>query len=72
MRHLMIAAAASAALALTACATAAPYQPLQRGSAVSGGFSEQQVESNRWRIAMPSGSSRPRRPLGLRASRWRR
>jgi hypothetical protein len=52
----MIAAAASAALALTACATATPYQPLQRGSAVSGGFSEQQVESNRWRIAFTGNS----------------
>lgn len=38
----------AAALALTACATATPYQPL-RGS--SGGFTEQRIEQNRYRVA---------------------
>ena len=38
----------AAALALTACVTATPYQPL-RGS--SGGFTEQRIEQNRYRVA---------------------
>jgi hypothetical protein len=39
----------AAALALTACATATPYQPLgTRGS--SGGFAEQRIEANRYRV----------------------
>jgi hypothetical protein len=38
-----------AALALAACATATPYQPLgTRGS--SGGFAEQRIEANRYRV----------------------
>ena len=37
------------ALALAACATATPYQPLgTRGSA--GGFAEQRIENNRYRV----------------------
>ena len=56
MKRLMIAAAVSPALALGACATATPYQPLQRGGAVSGGYSERQIEQNRWQVAF-SGNS---------------
>jgi hypothetical protein len=37
----------TAALALAACATATPYQPL-RGS--SGGFVEQRIDANRYRV----------------------
>ena len=37
----------AAALALTACATATPYQPL-RGSA--GGFAEQRIAADRYRV----------------------
>ena len=38
----------AAALALAACATATPYQPL-RGS--GGGFAEQRIEQNRYRVS---------------------
>ncbi len=39
----------AAALVVTACATATPYQPLgTRGS--SGGFAEQRIEANRYRV----------------------
>lgn len=39
----------AAVLALTACATATPYQPLgTRGT--SGGFAEQRIEANRYRV----------------------
>jgi len=48
MNRLSLAAVAAAALALTACASLAPYGPQQ--SANGQGFSEQRVESNRYRI----------------------
>jgi hypothetical protein len=49
---------ASLALAglLSACATATPYQPNLPGQAVSGGYSEQRVEANRFRVNF-SGNS---------------
>lgn len=39
----------AAALALTACTTATPYQPLGTRGA-SGGFAEQRIEANRYRV----------------------
>ena len=45
-RHLL--APVAAALAVAACATATPYQPL-RGS--GGGFAEQRIEPNRYRVS---------------------
>ena len=45
-----------AALMLSACTTATPYQPLQRGAKVSGGYSEQRIEANRFRVTF-SGNS---------------
>ena len=41
---------------LAACTTATPYQPNIQGQKVSGGFSEQQIESNRFRVTF-SGNS---------------
>lgn len=52
-RRLARAAAAPLCLAalLGACATATPYQPLgARGSQASGGYSEQRIEENRYRV----------------------
>lgn len=40
----------AAVLVLTACATATPYQPLGTRGA-SGGFTEQRIEQNRYRVA---------------------
>jgi hypothetical protein len=39
----------AAALVVTACATATPYQPLGTRGA-SGGFAEQRIEANRYRV----------------------
>lgn len=49
---------ASLALAglLSACATATPYQPNVPGQAVSGGYSEQRVEANRFRVTFAGNS----------------
>ena len=58
MRHLLTRPAilaAAAALALSACATATPYQPAgfqgQRG-----GYAEQRLESNRYRVSFAGNS----------------
>ncbi len=54
------AAAIVASLALSgllaACTTATPYQPNIRGQAVSGGFSEQRIEPNRFRVNFAGNS----------------
>ena len=56
MKRLLIAAAA--ALALAGCTTATPYQPYQPGSfsASAGGFSEQRIGSDRFRITFAGNS----------------
>jgi hypothetical protein len=50
--------AASIALAglLSACATATPYQPNIPGQATSGGYSEQRIEANRFRVNFAGNS----------------
>ena len=54
------AAAIVASLALaglvSACATATPYQPNIPGQAVSGGFSEQRLENDRFRVTFAGNS----------------
>ncbi len=54
MKRLIIAMAA--ALTLSACETATPYQPFVPGSQTSGGYREVRVEANRWRVTF-SGNS---------------
>ena len=51
----LVAAVALAAL-LTACATATPYQPNIRGQQASGGFSEQRLEGDRYRVTFAGNS----------------
>lgn len=50
MSRLLTAAALSLGLAITACATPTPYQPLAKSSEISGGYSDQQISSDRYRI----------------------
>lgn len=48
---------AAAALTLSACETATPYQPLNSQHAqANGGYSDVQIEANRWRVTF-SGNS---------------
>ena len=50
-------AAGAVAIGLAACATATPYQPIgYGGSSASGGFSEQQIERNRFRVTFAGNS----------------
>jgi hypothetical protein len=54
---LAAAAAAACALSLAGCETATPYQPLNaRGSQASGGYSERQVEANRYIVRFAGNS----------------
>ncbi|WP_116092353.1 CC0125/CC1285 family lipoprotein [Sphingomonas crusticola] len=43
-------------LALTGCATPTPYQPLSRPGSLAGGYSDIQIEPNRFRVSF-SGNS---------------
>lgn len=47
------------ALGLAACATATPYQPLKDGR----GYSEQKLESNRYKIAFAGNSQTPKQTV---------
>ncbi|MCI3130778.1 CC0125/CC1285 family lipoprotein [Phenylobacterium aquaticum] len=49
-------AAVAALAALSACATATPYQPRLAQQAVAGGFSEQRIEPNRFRVTFAGNS----------------
>jgi hypothetical protein len=51
-----IAVALALAAGLAACATPTPYQPNIRGQSVSGGFSEQRIEGDRWRVNFAGNS----------------
>ncbi|WP_324826635.1 CC0125/CC1285 family lipoprotein [Qipengyuania zhejiangensis] len=51
----MLVAAASATL-LIGCMTATPYQPEIRGQAVSGGYSEQRLSANSFRVNFAGNS----------------
>jgi hypothetical protein len=54
MKRALIAAAA--ALALAGCETATPYQPLTPNHASAGGYSDQQLEPNRWQVSFAGNS----------------
>jgi hypothetical protein len=45
-----LALAIALASALSACETATPYQPLRKGTAVSGGFTDQKLDTDRFRV----------------------
>ena len=45
-----------ALLALMACETATPYQPQMHGNQVSGGYRDQQLEANRFRVTFNGNS----------------
>ena len=51
----LLASLALAAL-LAACETATPYQPNLPGNATSGGFSDQRLEANRFRVTFAGNS----------------
>ena len=46
----------AAGLALAACTTATPYQPQSTENPSAGGYSEQQIEGDRWKVAFTGNS----------------
>jgi hypothetical protein len=44
------------ALVLSGCETATPYQPLSRHGSSAGGYSDQQIEANRFRVTFAGNS----------------
>ena len=50
MKTAMFVAALAVAGALAACETATPYQPLAKGSATSGGFTDQRLDADHFRV----------------------
>jgi hypothetical protein len=63
MKRLLVAAAAVATLALSACATPTPYQPLSANARASGGFAERPLEQNRWMVSFSGNSLTDRRTV---------
>lgn len=51
-----IASAALLALVASACTTPTPYQPLASGGSSPGGYSDQQIEANRFRVSFAGNS----------------
>jgi hypothetical protein len=52
----LIAAVGVAPLMLAACETATPYQPLARGNATFGGFTDQRLDADRFRVTFAGNS----------------
>ena len=51
MKTAAIIAAMGLGLGLTACETATPYQPLEHGTAISGGFTDQRLDADHFRVS---------------------
>ncbi|HUZ14447.1 MAG TPA: hypothetical protein VMU93_16580 [Caulobacteraceae bacterium] len=56
-----LATALGLALGLAACETATPYQPLSPHNAVSGGFTDQRLDANHFRISFRGNDMTSRR-----------
>lgn len=56
MKKVAIAAALVIAAGLSACATPTPYQPKMSASSSAGGFSEQKLEGDRYRVSFAGNS----------------
>jgi hypothetical protein len=51
MKTAAIIAAMGLGLGLTACETATPYQPLEHGTSISGGFTDQRLDADHFRVS---------------------
>lgn len=59
-RALSIAVSLSAAMLLTSCMTPTPYQPEVRGQRIHGGYSEEHLGDNRYRVTFDGNTLRSR------------
>jgi len=53
-------AAIGLVVGLSACETATPYQPLRHGTEVSGGFTDQRLDQNHFRVTFQGNTVTPR------------
>lgn len=53
-------AAIGLVVGLSACETATPYQPLRHGTEVSGGFTDQRLDQNHFRVTFQGNTLTPR------------
>ena len=60
LRTAALVAAIGLSLGLAACETATPYQPLQHGSQVSGGYTDQKLDANHYAVTFKGNSDTPR------------
>ena len=51
MKMKLVALVAALGLGLSACETATPYQPLAHGAKVSGGFTDQKLDAEHYRVS---------------------
>lgn len=56
LKALGLAAALGLTMGLAACETATPYQPVARGNATSGGFTDQRLDADRYRVTFAGNS----------------
>ena len=63
MRRAAIALAVVLALGLAACETATPYQPAKPNAAVSGGFTDQKIDANHFRVTFSGNSVTSRKTV---------
>jgi hypothetical protein len=60
MRLAVVAVLAGLAAGLAGCETATPYQPLAQGGATSGGFTDQRLDDNHFRVTFEGNTSTSR------------
>src|SRR5258708_8696653 len=53
-------AAIGVVVGLSACETATPYQPLRHGTETSGGFTDQRLDQNHFRVTFQGNTVTPR------------
>ncbi len=56
LRSMAVAAILAGGLGLAGCETATPYQPLTKGSSVAGGFTDQQLDADHFRVTFQGNS----------------
>ncbi len=56
-------AAIGLAVSLAACETATPYQPLVKGASASGGFTDQRIEPDRFRVTFSGNTFTARKTV---------
>ncbi|HLZ84687.1 MAG TPA: hypothetical protein VKQ54_14065 [Caulobacteraceae bacterium] len=59
-RTAVLVAAIGLSLGLAACETATPYQPLQRGTHVSGGYTDQKLDTDHFQVTFRGNTDTPR------------